>query len=444
MVKISKKDRERFAISLHKRPSERQYSSYGSSTDDLPARDISLKAAKEFTDTLANQLDELVDEREKHLQQISELKSTVNELKTNVEDIMSQNKLAKDENELLRRTLRETEEEANALRVQVEEKTHELKHLNDHVEHCNLESDLLRKSRFESNTLLKKNKLECNRLKLEVTNSRNYSSIQQEEAALLADNIDKANKEIQRLNKRLKHAEDSCVGLQADNIRLEEEIASLKTTLQAKMLELDDAKQQLEFLRCPKTDRRTSSVYQLHNVERMTRKFVLESDSDTEYDTSPTRRRSSLRQNMFVMLKRASEVYTTDLSECKETCTSIIKEEDEEAGRRSSDVWHSPISAVDEDVDFSVPGVQKPNKMDIRNVYAHLTAAAVKSKYPDIDVPNVDLIRMSENMPFWELYPYFTHIFEGLKEKRSSKERSTPKTGGWFSWLTSRDESNTE
>jgi len=439
MVKIPKKDRERFAISLHKRPSERQYSSYGSYTDDLPARDISLKAAKEFADTLANQLDELMDEREKHLQQISELKSTVSELKTNVEDIMSQNKLAKDENELLRRTLRETEEEANALRVEVENKTHELKHLNDHVEHCNLESDLLRKSRFESNTLLKKNKLECNRLKLEVTNSKNVSTIQQEEVALLSSNIDKANKEIQRLNKRLKHAEDSCISLQADNIRLEEEIASLKMVLQDKMQELDDTKQQLEFHRFPKTDRRTSSIYQLNAVERMTRRFVLESDSDTEYNPSPTRRKSSLRQNMFVMLKRASDIYTTDLTECKETLMSDQIEEDGEAGRRSSDVWHSAISVVDEDVDLPESGVQKPNKMDIRNVYAHLTAAAVKSKYPEIDVKNVDLIRMSENMPFWELYPYFTHIFEGLKEKKSSKERLTPKIGGWFSWLTSRD-----
>lgn len=385
---------------------------------------------------LEYQMGELVDEREKLLLQINELQSTVSELKTNVQDVMSQHQRAKDETELLRRTLHETEEEAHALRIETARKTQDLERLNAHVEHCQTESELLRTSRLESNTMLKKNNQEYHRLKLEVTNSRRYSSLQQEDAANLANNIDKANKDIRRLNKQLMDAEKSCLDFQANNTRLEDEIVFLKTTLNSKLLELDDTKQQLIFFRNPKNIRRASSIYQLNAIEKIARNCVIDSDSEAEI-ASPTRRQSSLRQDMFVMLRRASDIYPTAVMERKETERSEIDNQDEYEDRRSSEVWHSPheLGSVDEHMELS--GMQK-RKMDIRNVYAHLTAAAVKSKYPEIEIPNVDLIRMSENMPFWELYPYFTHIFEGLQEKRRQKEPSTPKAGGWFSWMTGK------
>merc|ERR1719233_2190766 len=281
--------------------------------------------------------------------------------------------------------------------------------------------------------------------------------MEREESQTLANDLVDAEKQIKSLSKQLGEAQEALQALQKDNIRLEDEINDAQNTLQTKIIELNDTKQEVEFLRRPKLDTsRNSNVFEIHGMERVSRGDTVRE----RFSRGSTRigdlsafqsRRSDIQQNMFYMLQSlrgASNIFSSNPSlEIKEP---EISEEDiqdnffSRGTHRESAKWDGQtVRSVDEHVELSMSDEKKPFKMDILDVYAHLTAAAVKTNYPDIDFPKDDLIRLGNNMPFWELHPYYTHIFESVKEKNNTKRRSTSsRTGGWLRWMRKREQAD--
>jgi len=391
---ITNKDREQF---------EEELFIVGRASDDVRPSDV--KAAKEVNSMLGEQVLELQEEREKLLGRISELEITVSELNNSVLYNIVELKTAKKENEVLRCSLEETVQEAQALRVNLGTKTQKLKFMETHAENINNESDFYKRSRADTDWLLQKKREENTLLKEEVSNRRRISSINQEETQHLANDLFMAETQIKILTKRLQGKEDSLKALQEDNIRLADEVKLAKSALESKIIELNDTKQEVEFLRSRKGDTSPGSIFQVHRIDRMSR-----SEESSRNLIVPPSRRSDPQQNLFVMLQNLS---------------------------RASDMFASNT------LDESKLEEANEQKIDILNVYAHLTAAAVKTNYPDIDFPNADLVRMGENLPFWELYPYYTHFFETMKEDSRKRSSSNRKTGRWFRWMTKGEQAKT-
>jgi len=423
-------------------------------SDDLQPQDFSLKAAKEFNSMLEWQVEELQEEREKLLERIVDLEVTVSQLNNDVEYKTFELKRVKDENEVLRSSLDETELEVNVLRVDLQTKSIDLKVMEDRAKSCSSESDWWKKCKVDTNNELQEKKEENARLKLEVQYSRKLSSQEREESKTLADDLATAQKDITLITERLEEAQESLIALKGENIRLVDEITRVNRTLESKIIELSETKQEVELLRA----RRASDFY-ASGIERMPSFYRSDEErrNSTWLDDSGRRQstRSDVQQSMFVMLqnlRRASNMFkandmlpTNVLEEVKEAETSDDDQQEEvysTGTRRESDMLDGSytIRSVDEYVELTL-GDQKPCRMDILDLYNHLTAAAVRTNYPDIELPINDLIRLGENMPFWELYPYYTHIFESIIEK--SRMPSNRRTGGWFKWKRKREQSKT-
>jgi len=397
---VTDKDREQFE----------EHFIIGRPPDDDRPSDVSLKAAKEVNSMLGEQVQVLQEEQEKLLGRISELEITVSELNNSVLYNILELKTAKKENEVIRCSLEETLQEAQALRVELETKTQKLKFMETHAENINNQSDFYKRVRADSHLLLQKKMEENTLLKVEVSNRRRISSIEQEESQHLASDLFNAQTQIKILTKRLQGKEDSLKALQEKITRLAKEVTLAKSALESKVIELSDTKQEVEFLRSRKEDTSPGSVFQVHKIDRMSRS---EDERSSHTLFVPPGRRSDPQQNLFVMLQNLS---------------------------RASDMFAS--NTLD-DVKQEEANDTNEQKIDILNVYAHLTAAAVKTNYPDIDFPNSDLVRMGENLPFWELYPYYTHFFDTMKEEKRKQSSSNRKTGGWFRWMKKGEQAKT-
>lgn len=450
IAKITKKDLELFdkEFNLSRNSNETRAS------DDLQTRDVSLKAAKEFNSMLAWQMEELQEEREKLTERIVELEVTVSRLNNKL-------KRVKNENEVLRCSLDETAQEVKALQVDLQTKSMDLKVMEDHAKHCSEESDFWQRERADTNYELQQNKEENSRLKLEIDYSRKLSSADREESKHLTNDLGKAQKEIESLSKRLQKAQESLIALQGENIRLVDEVTLVRSTLESRSIELSDTKQEVDHLRRSKKERiiRNSGLFVMNGTERMSN--IYRSDEERRNSAwlgdSGGRQstRSDVQQSMFVMLqslRRASNMFTANemlprdaLEEVKEVDTSDEDQEEEYFSggtpRESEMLAESyTIRSGDDYVELTL-GAHKPLKMDILDLYNHLTAAAVRTNYPDIDLPIHHLIRLGESMPFWELHTYYTHIFESIIEK--SRTPRNRRTGGWFKWTKKREQSKT-
>merc|ERR1719233_623084 len=96
--------------------------------------------------------------------------------------------------------------------------------------------------------------------------------MEREESQTLANDLVDAEKQIKSLSKQLGEAQEALQALQKDNIRLEDEINVAQNTLQTKIIELNDTKQEVEFLRRPKLDTsRNSNVFEIHGMERVSK-----------------------------------------------------------------------------------------------------------------------------------------------------------------------------
>jgi len=423
-------------------------------SEDLRARNSSLQAAKEFNSVLGSEVEELQEERLKLLERIGELEEAVSQLNNTVENNMCQLRIAKEQNDVLRSSLEETEHEAKVLRFDLETKTHNLKLMEDHAKNCITEANLLKRSRTDTVTQLQKNREENTRLKQEVDDSRRISSMEREESQHLANDLVGAEKQIKLLTNQLREAQEALQALQKDNVRLEDEISLAQSSLITKTIELNDTKQEVEWLRHPKSDtRRNSNVFEIHGMERVSKGDInrLSRGSTRIGDLSAFQtRRSDFQQNMFFMLQSlrgASNIFSNNsVMEEKEPEINEADLQDNfftQGTHRESAKWDGQtMRSVDEHVERSMSDEKEPFQMDILDVYAHLTAAAVKTNYPDIDFPKDDLIRLGNNMPFWELHPYYTHIFESMKEKTKTKRSpTTSRTGGWIRWMRKREKS---
>jgi len=459
IAKITKKDRELFDKEFN---FKRCSIISTRATDDLQPRDISLKAAKEFNSMLVWQVEELQEEREKLSERIVELEVTVSQLNNNVEYKTFELKRVKDENVVLRSSLGETAQEVQALRVDLVTKSQDLKAMEEHAKNCSNESEFWQRERADTRDKLQKNEEKMGRLQLEVNYSRNLSSRDREESKHLADDLATTQKEIQLITKKLQEAQDCLIVLQGENRRLVDEITSVKNTLESKITELSDTKQEMELLRLTKGEAPRASGFYVMNgagTERMSSFYRSDEErrNSTWFGDSGGRqsRRSDVEQSVLVMLqslRRTSNMFKANdmlpinaLEEVKEAETGDEDQEEEYSPRGTDGESEmldglSTIRTVDDYVELTLVD-QKPIKMDILNLYNHLTAAAVRTNYPDIDLPIADLIRLGENMPFWQLHPYYTHIFESIIEK--SKKPSNRRTGGWFKWTRKREQSRT-
>jgi len=82
---------------------------------------------------------------------------------------------------------------------------------------------------------------------------------------------------------------------------------------------------------------------------------------------------------------------------------------------------------------------QRLTKEVMLKVYIYLTAAAVKYKFPDIKIENSHLVQLGENIPFWELYAFFTRYLNSLRYKESPERKSRTEKKRWFSWIRGRN-----
>jgi len=458
IAKITKKDLELFDKEFNLR---RCSIISTRASDDLQPRDFSLKAAKEFNSMLVWQVEELQEERKKLLERIVELEVTVSQLNENVGYKTFELKRVKEVNEVLRCNLDETSQEVQALRVDLKTKSLDLKVMEDHAKNCSNDSDFWKRERRDTNSELQTKKEENDRLKLEVKYSREVSTQDREESKHLANELATAEKEIQRITEQLQKAQKSLIVLQEENIRLVGEITYIKTTLECKSIELRETKQEVEYLRSTKVETPRASGFYVMNRSGTERTSSFWSDEERRNSTllgdsgGRQSRRSDVQQSMFTMLqnlRRASNLSKANdilpisvLEEVKEVDTSDEDQQEEDFSRgtnEESEILDGSytIRSVDDCVELTLGG-QKPLKMDILELYNHLTAAAVRTNYPDIDLPIADLIRLGENMPFWQLHPYYTHIFESIIEK--SRRPCNRRTGGWFKFTRKREQSKT-
>jgi len=398
---ITDEDRERFEEDIKVRRCSNAARASGE------VRPSDLNAALEINSVLGEQVEGLQEEREKLLRRIGELEITVSQLNDRALHNVLELKTAKEENDVLRCNLEESVQEAQALRINLDTKTRDLKLMKIHAKNINNESDFHRRSMADTDWLLQKKSEENTRLKVEVNNRRRISSYEQEESQHLANDLQKAENKIHILTKRLQEKQTSLEALQEDSILQADKLRLLKSALESKIIELSDTKQEVEFLRRAKgkVDSSSRDIFQLHKIDRNSRS---EDDmSSRNLSVNPIRRSDPQQpqQSLFVMLQnlsRASDMFASN------TLDDVKEETENDTDQQNIDILH---------------------------VYAHLTAAAVKAKYPGVDFPNANLVDMGQDLPFWELHPYYTQIFEGLKKQTRKPSPTNRKTGGWFRWM---------
>jgi len=374
--------------------------------DDLQAKDVSLKAANEYALSLEHQLYELLEEREK-------LTCKISELQDNLHLTSSRLKFAQDCNEVLTRSLYESDQKVQALHKILGEKENKVKQLKNGLELSASEAEFMRQSRSYANDLIEKNFKEAMILKHEAANSKWKSSYDRQEADILLQNLNEASIKIEHLTKDLESAKRCASCLEDANLHLADEIASLKAIIVTKEKELRDALLELEFFRS--ANKNVSDIFEHARLFRTKRlNFAMDNISDFDNNFTPplsaNTRRSSLNQNLFFMLQSQEQ----EVAEWKEDSQSprtlsphtLIKSE-------------SSASSLPEI--NKTPGAKKFKRMDILTIYPYLTAAAVKYRYPDIDISCKELVSLGENVPFWDLFPFFSNILEKSKTKKKHK-----------------------
>jgi len=240
----------------------------------------------------------------------------------------------------------------------------------------------------------------------------------------------------------LKNVTEICSDCQQENAHIRGEIQSLKAMYENKTFELIDAQRELESLRQMVGDRRDvdAAFGQLPSGLHGSREQHEPSDDGstvTPFTASPQRSISSndsKGKNLLVMMNEVS----------------MLEQENKTSGSEAEEEYYGDgdLSRTSEpEVEKYVSNPWIDSKKDMLVVYLYLTAAAVKCKYPDIEIRNWELVQLGQDMPFWELYPFFQHLFEGLRMKEKSvsgtnsrrrktrKRQKHSKAGGWFSWM---------
>jgi len=362
-------------------------------------------------------------------------------LSSQLENSQSDLESARTESELLRITINDLQGRVNELENVNYERCENLDRMAQNLQFFENETEAYKLHQGRSDEFLLKAQEEKESLSLEVERSR-QTSIRltrkadeiEEQHRLVCQDLISAEEEKSKLVKeimKVKEAHNECL---EENCHIREEIKNLKAMYENKIFELIDSEKELESLRRAAEDK--------PGYDMPCRTYNLSCDSSGLKSIED----NSKRPPSEVLLPMGSPISIG--SRGKETSLLVMMNEVFEHKNSASEAEENlggnlhRTSEPEEEDDYS-EGCKDSNK-DMLLVYMYLTAAAVKSKYPDVEIKNWELIQLGQDMPFWELYPYFEHIFRGLKEKSKSRIRSDwkPKkqignknSGSWFKWM---------
>jgi len=403
------------------------------------------------------------------------------------------------QNNLLRENFFELQNHTCALEDSTMAKDNNLQQLERNLHHYQEESEALKRNKAATSFFIEQTKREKKSLSFEVQNSMQKSMSIQREAHKLSDALRKAHSQLNSLTKdhdrlefSLKEFKQIAEKYKEENEHIRLEMSSLKLLVENKTFELIDAQRELVSLReivssnqavdCGVVEkiaymshRNSRSSGRSSQSEKQVRKWSVQL---SQYDSENGNRlvgkvvgsRSpkisvsdslhsfeSENENLLVMLHN-----TNDYDEARRSQSGDDKKSDNDIEEQTIEqvdniftlrsVCENEIKHENKNeprISVTKSNIRSSNR-DMLIVYLYLTAAAVKYQYSDVDMQIADLIQLGKDMPFWELYPYFIHVFESLQLKndgvsinsvnRLAEERKSNKSklGSWFSWIKSR------
>jgi len=366
-------------------------------------------------------------------------------LNSQLEKSQSDLESARTESELLRITINDLQGRVNELENVNYERSENLDRMAQNLQFFENETEAYKLHQGRSDEYLLQAHEEKESLTREVERTR-QTSIRltrkadeiEEQHRLVCQDLISAEEEKSKLVKELmeiKEAHHECL---EENCHIREEIKNLKSMYENKIFELIDSEKEVESLRRAAEDRQGYDMpYRTYNLSCDSSGLKSVEDNSKRPPSevllpigSPVSVGSRGRETSLLVMMNEVFEHKTSASEAEENLGGNL--------HRTSEP---------EEEDGYSEGFKDSNK-DMLLVYMYLTAAAVKSKYPDVDIKNWELIQLGQDMPFWELYPYFDHIFRGLKEKEKSRIRSDWKrkkqtgnknSGGWFKWMGAKE-----
>jgi len=431
----------------------------------IQEKDASLLAAEQVRADLELRLGESQIGCSKLIEQVECLQVQVEQKSIALEHSMRQN-------ELLRENLYELQNRANALQDATLEKDTSLRNLEENLHHYQEESEALKRSRAVTCDLMEQAKQETLVLTEEFEITKRTSLYVQEEASKLSEELKKAQRRIkslwktnQRLENEASEAEKFREGCMQENQEMREQVCTLKSMVENKTFELIDSQRELASLREQMGGWQEDNVFDI----------IEQADDRAPGEQNTVEKKSVEDEGIFdTPSKSAGMLETakrdsfdeTDLDEIKESLEKqsllfMLHQEDEEetqstgeGDEKTSVEGHLELeddegldSCTDDNVhdDVDVAGNATSKRIKVATnkehlvVFLYLTAAAVKCQYSDVDLKTAELIHLGQDVPFWELYPFFISVIESLKMKNASVEqreetKSTSKIGGLFRW----------
>jgi len=419
----------------------------------LKEKDASLLEAEEITADLEVRLNVSEDGCRKLLEQIESLQIQLEEKKSALEHSMQ-------ENDILRENLYELESKADALENATIEKDTNLQQLERNLHLWQEESEALQRSRARTCNLIEQAKQDNEVLSVEVENTKRNSIFVHQEAVKLSEELRKAKRKIESLTKsnemlelqvkEIENLKDSC---EEENQYMRSELTTLKSMVENKTFELIDAERELETLREQvggdwQEDLAIGILEQTEDFDAVRARKT--SISVLEAGNMETSRRNSIDddalrgegerledQNLLVMLHQSGHYVERQLAVDEKRSESENDEGLELSLHESAD--ENAQDEVDTRRNLTMKRDASSANKDMLIVFLYLTAAAVKLQYSDVDIKTAELIHLGQDLPFWEVYPFFVRVIESLKAKNAGLEqtterKSTSKISGLFSW----------
>jgi len=361
--------------------------------DEILEKDAALKSAEQLHYELGEKLDRMTTDQ---IRLTSKLEKSQSDLQS-----------AREENELLRITIKDLEESVNALQNVTHEKEESLGKMAKDLHYFESETEAYRLNQGRSNNLLLQIQKEKHELSIEVANTRrasHYVKRQAEEMEsqlqLVCEQLNAAVNEKSKVRQEIVEIKEVCTDFQQENFHIREEIKNLKSMYEIKTFELIDAQRELESLRRAVGNKRDEDgafghllLNHCESSERDSGDVRLSNDSGqvTPLGVSPRVSLNSVEDKEKSLLVMINEVDIFDLE-------SKISESEAEEDYGDGDRQRASEPEV-ETVQYN-PDPWLDSKKDMLLVYLYLTAAAVKCKYPDVEIKNRDLIKLGENMPY--------------------------------------------
>jgi len=432
----------------------------------LKEKDTFLSQAEEYAAELEQRLRESETGCRKLLEQVERLQIQVEDKATSLEH-------SRQENYVLRENLNELESRAYELENATIAKDSNLQQLERNLHLYQEESEALKRTRAATSSLIKKAQLDNEVLSEEVEITKRDSIVVQQEAVKLSKELRWANRKIESLatsnekwEQRAKEIEKLNDRSEEENHHMRSELIRLRSMVETKTFELIDAQRELESLRerlgeslkgnqafvleqPEDLDGRGSRGASISSMDQPTRKMTT---SVTDTENMQTLRRDSVdcniprearesgdslqNQSLLVLLQQSEDCeegeFVGDEKRCDSENDDILELSSQNADENNTEgAYRKRSSALKRDAAAA-------NK-DMLVVFLYLTAAAVKLQYSNVDIKTAELIEVGQDIPFWELYPFFVRVIKSLQEKnaavaQSEERKSILKISGLFSW----------